>query len=222
MRLKFVSGRARHGHASVRKGGQPPSPPRVCQREGMYTCQEWGWSAEKEKEREKRKGKERKDELDGCVRARGGRRHVRCEGKGRVMKRGAKGRGQRHVAEEARRGGHGGEGERLGRVSTRQSPPLKVNRGNSQKAPRHSLTSLTPSCRPCPVLTPLVPRYFTGMSLFSLVPADCLSSLNRYKGPLAGKRPWGCPPFFCSGSSLFLSSLFSFADRFLSPTHILP
>jgi hypothetical protein len=111
----------------------------------MYTCQEWGRSAEKEKEREKRKGKERKDELDGCVRARGGRRHVRCEGKGRVVKRGAKGRGQRHVAEKARRGGHGGEGERLGRVSTRQYASVAATKKRHVTHSLHSLIRVAPA-----------------------------------------------------------------------------
>jgi hypothetical protein len=115
-----------------------------------------------------------------------------------------KGGDQRHVAEEARRGGHRGEGERLGRVSTRQSASLKVNRGNSQKVPRHSLTSLTPpSCRPCPVLTPLIPRFFP--LLWFPLTASLLSTGTR--GLSLANAP-GVVPLSSAQVRLFFSLLF--------------
>ena len=102
--------RERKGAARARiceKRGTTPVPPSCLSARGDVHLSGMGVVSGKGKRKGKKKGKEKKDELDGCVRARGGRRHVRCEGKGRVVKRGVKGRGQRHVAEEARRGTRG-------------------------------------------------------------------------------------------------------------------
>src|ERR1700722_17543668 len=97
MRLKFVCGRAQHGTTSVRKGGQPPPPLVFASGRGCTPVRNGGGQrkrkkkGKKEKEREEKK---RKDELDGCVRARDGRRHVRWGGKGRVGRGGGKGGGE--------------------------------------------------------------------------------------------------------------------------------